>query len=95
MKFKLDNGEILECDTVYCTTVSCIPKYILKTHPTRLSRDYINVCTLALSVGYSHIRTISYLIDDKRYHKYIPICNLLFSVSTERWIRTHLLYDEI
>ena len=91
MKLKLDNGEILECDSVYCTTVSCIPKYILKTHPTRLYRDYINVCTLALSVGYSHIRTISYLINDKRYHKHIPICSQ-YDVSTERWIRTHLLY---
>ena len=93
MKYKLDNGEILECDTVYCTTVSCVPKYILKTHPTRLSRDYIKGCTLALSTGYFHVRTITYLVDDKRCHKHIPIRNPLYSTSTESWIRTHLLYE--
>jgi hypothetical protein len=95
MKLKLDNGEILECDSVYCTTVSCIPKYILNTCPIRLTRNYINACTWALSMGHSHIRTVSYLINDRRYHKYVPTCNMLYSTSTERWIRTHLLYDEI
>lgn len=95
MKFKLDNEEILECDCVYCITTSCIPKYILKAYPTRLSREYIKGCTLALNIGYTYIRTISYVIGDKMYYKHIPICNLSHSITTESWIRTHLLYDEI
>lgn len=93
MKFKLDNGEILECDTICMVGANEIPVDTLSTSPQIYAPGYIEVATWALANGYKRIRYINYEVNGKIFIKFIPTTER--SMRRAQWERLHYYHGKI
>ena len=87
---KLDNGEILECDQISSTGVTPINLKIDLNDPYLLSRQFLKAATLALAIGYSRVRYISYKVDGIHCIKFIPTKEYGCLLSHD-WVKLHKL----
>ena len=93
MKFKLENGEILECDAICIVSVDDIPVDALSISPQIYTSRYIKAATWALANGYRKIRYISYEIHGKKFSKFVSTTERSMSVS--QWKRLHYYHGKI
>lgn len=92
MKYKLDNGEILECDYIGIVGLDDISVDTLSVSPQVYTSRYINAATWALANGYQRLRYINYEISGKIFVKFIPTTES--SMRRKQWERVHY-YGEI
>ena len=91
-RYKLDNGEIIECDYINLVHPVKIDVQDLKRRVKSFRKDFIKSCTWGLANGYSHILIIQYYIECKLHIKCIPTnkpCN-----SIRYWLRHHKIHED-
>ena len=93
MKFKLDNGEILECDAICIVGADVIPLDTLRTSPQIYTPRFIEAATWALANGYKRIRYINYEINGKCFSKFVPTTER--SMRRVQWERLHYYHGKI
>ena len=90
-KYKLENGEIIECDYVNFIHPVKIDVQDLKYRAKSFRNEFIKSCTWGLANGYSHILIIRYYIKCKLYIKFTPTnkpCN-----DIRYWTRYHKIHE--
>ena len=91
-RYKLDNGEIIECDYINFVHLVKIDVQDLKLRPKAFRKDFIKGCTWGLANGYSHVLIIQYYIKCKFYIKCISTnkpCN-----DIHYWLRHHKIHED-
>ena len=90
-RYKLENGEIIECDYIDLVYPIKIDVRDLKYRAKSFRKKFIESCTWGLANGYSHILIIRYYIACKLYSKCIPTnkpCNDIYY-----WLRHHKIHE--
>ena len=90
-KYKLENGEIIECDYIDLVHPIKIDARDLKNRPKAFRKEFIKSCTWGLANGYSHISIIRYYIKCKLYIKCIPTNEPCNDISY--WLRHHKIHE--
>jgi hypothetical protein len=93
MKYKLDNGEILECDAICVVGMDEILVNSLSTSPQIYTSRFIKAATWALANGYQRLRYIGYEINGKVFTKFIPSTE--GSMRRAQWERLHYYHGKI
>mgnify|MGYP006991650326 CR=1 FL=1 len=93
MKYKLDNGEILECDDIGIVGMDVISVDTLRTSPQIYTSRFIKAATWALANGYQRLRYISYEINGKIFTKFVPSTER--SMRRAQWERLHYYHGKI
>ena len=93
MKYKLDNGEILECDAIGIVGIDEIPVDTLSTSPQIYTPRFIKAATWALANGYQRLRYINYEINGKMFAKFVPSTE--GSMRRAQWERLHYYHGKI
>lgn len=91
-KYRLDNGEIIECDYIHLIHTIKIDKQDLKHRPQAFRKDFIRACTWGLSNGYSHILVIRYYIESKLYIKFLVTNEARYNI--QYWIKQHEIHED-
>ena len=89
MKFKLDNGEILECDEILFINLWTVNVQELRIHPIFLAKQYIKAATYALGNNLCKVRLIQYTHNNKRCEKFIATEESIRSMKV--WKRLHCI----
>lgn len=92
-KYKLDNGEILECDAICIVGADEIPVDTLSTSPQIYTPRFIKAATWALANGFQRLRCINYEINGKTFVKFIPTTE--GSMHKAQWERLHYYHGKI
>ena len=92
-KYKLDNGEILECDTICIVGADEIPVDTLSTSPQIYTPRFIETATWALANGYQRLRYIYYEINGKCFAKFVPTTE--GSMHKAQWARLHYYHGKV
>jgi hypothetical protein len=90
-KYKLENGEIIECDYVSLVHPIKIDIQDLKYRAKSFRKEFIKNCTWGLANGYSHISIIRYYIKCKLYIKFVPT-NQPYN-DIRYWTRHHKIHE--
>lgn len=93
MKYKLDNGEILECDVIGIVGMDVIPLDTLRTSPQIYTPRFIKAATWALANGYQRLRYIYYEINGRPFAKFVPTTE--GSMRRAQWERLHYYHGKI
>ena len=93
MKYKLDNGEILECDVIGIVGMDEISVDTLRTSPQIYTPRFIKAATWALANGYQRLRYIYYEINGRTFAKFVPTTE--GSMHKTRWARLHYYHGKI